>query len=154
MDTLLSLRIVNIPMWFREHNNKSDISTAVSVFLSQYLDRTFIEMFFAEHDLNEMAKPPWFFQPLHAYSIISICVSSSVASTGWSRIYQGGPHDSLFPYSVVQTSDGGYAMAVFANAVYIDNIGYMGHFTSQYELHIVKTRRLWKRSMESNIRPQ
>jgi len=66
------------------------------------------------------------------------CVSSTAASTGWSRTYQGGIYDSWVPFSVIQTSDGGYAMAVFADAHYVDNVGYQGHFTSQYELYLIK----------------
>ncbi len=66
-------------------------------------------------------------------------VPMTSASGGWSQIYQGGVYDSLLPLSVIQTSDGGYAMAVFADAKHIDNIGYEGHFTSQYELYLIKT---------------
>jgi len=39
---------------------------------------------------------------------------------------------------VIQTSDGGYAIAVFANAHHVDNVGYQGHFTTQYELYLIK----------------
>jgi hypothetical protein len=65
-------------------------------------------------------------------------VSSTAASTGWSRTYQGGGYDSWIPFSVIQTSDGGYAMSVFANAHHVDNVGYQGHFTTQYELYLIK----------------
>lgn len=65
-------------------------------------------------------------------------VSFVAASTGWSHTIQGGTYDSLIPFSVIQTGDGGYAMAVFADAKHIDNIGYLGHFTSKYELHLIK----------------
>ncbi|MFA5363594.1 MAG: FecR family protein [Candidatus Bathyarchaeia archaeon] len=66
-------------------------------------------------------------------------VSVTSASAGWTQIYRGGVYDELIPLSVIQTSDGGYAMAVFADAKHIDNIGYAGHFTSQYELYLIKT---------------
>ena len=79
------------------------------------------------------------FSTVTCVCLLAVFVSSSFASTGWSHIYRGGPNDSLLPYSVVQTSDGGFAMAVFANAVYVDNVGYVGHFTTQYELHLMKT---------------
>lgn len=65
-------------------------------------------------------------------------VSSTAASTGWSRIYQGGLYDAWIPYSAIQTNDGGYAMAVFSNAAYVDNVGYTGHFTKRYELYLIK----------------
>ena len=65
--------------------------------------------------------------------------SPITASSGWTQTFQGGLYDSLIPFSVIQTSDGGYAMAVFADAKHIDNIGYAGHFTSQYELYLIKT---------------
>lgn len=57
------------------------------------------------------------------------------ASVGWLRTYQGGPLDVLTPFSVVQTSDGGYATAVFA---YLRQEG-AGGLTSSYELQILKT---------------
>lgn len=60
------------------------------------------------------------------------------ASGGWTQSYHGGIYDSLIPLSMIQTSDGGYAMAVFADAKHIDNIGYEGHYTSQYELYLIK----------------
>jgi hypothetical protein len=64
--------------------------------------------------------------------------SSTAASSGWSRTYQGGSYDSWFPFSVIQTSDGGYAMVVVANAHYVDDVGYVGHFTTQQELYLIK----------------
>jgi hypothetical protein len=67
-----------------------------------------------------------------------LLVSSTSASSGWSRIYQGGVYDSWFPFSVIQSSDGGYAMAVFAFVHYVDDVGYQGHFTSGYELYLIK----------------
>jgi hypothetical protein len=79
-----------------------------------------------------------FLMVIACLSTVLLFVSSTAASPGWSRIYQGGPLDSWFPYSVIQTSDGGYVMAVFANAGYIDNVGYEGHFTMQYELYLIK----------------
>jgi hypothetical protein len=71
-------------------------------------------------------------------STVMFFVSSAAASTGWSRTYQGGLYDSWIPFSVIQTNDGGYAMAVFANAHHVDNVGYQGHFTTQYELYLIK----------------
>ena len=71
-------------------------------------------------------------------STVLIFVSSTAGSSGWSRTYQGGIYDSWLPFSVIQTSDGGYAMAVFAEARYIDDVGYVGHFTTQEELYLIK----------------
>jgi hypothetical protein len=65
-------------------------------------------------------------------------VSSTAASSGWSRTYQGGIYDSWIPFSVIQTSDGGYAMAVFADVHYIDDVGYVGHLTTDQELYLIK----------------
>jgi hypothetical protein len=65
-------------------------------------------------------------------------VSSTAASSGWSRTYQGGGYDSWIPFSVIQTSDGGYAMVVFANVHFVDDVGYQGHFTTRYELYLIK----------------
>jgi hypothetical protein len=79
-----------------------------------------------------------FLSVIACLSSVLLFVSSTAASSGWSRIYQGGPLDAWFPFSVIQTSDGGYAMVVFANARYIDNVGYEGHFTTQYELYLIK----------------
>ncbi|MBN1245509.1 FecR domain-containing protein [Candidatus Bathyarchaeota archaeon] len=79
-----------------------------------------------------------FFSVIACLSSVLFFVSSTAASSGWSRTYQGGIYDSWIPFSVIQTSDGGYAMAVFANAHYIDNVGYQGHFTTQYELYLIK----------------
>lgn len=79
-----------------------------------------------------------FLSVIACLSTVLLFISSTAASSGWSRIYQGGPLDSWNPYSVIQTSDGGYAMAVFANAHYVDNVGYEGHFTMRYELYLIK----------------
>jgi hypothetical protein len=67
-------------------------------------------------------------------------VYAANASAGWSQICSGGPYDSLFPCSVIQTSDGGYALAIFTIARPVDDIGYTGHINAGlYELHLVKT---------------
>jgi hypothetical protein len=64
----------------------------------------------------------------------------SAATTGWTRTYHGETTmDMLTPTSVIQTSDNGFALAVFAQAYHIDNVGYQGHFTTFYELQILKT---------------
>jgi hypothetical protein len=47
--------------------------------------------------------------------------------------------DILIPASIVQTSDGGFAIAINNEARRVDNIGYQGHFTQFYELQIMKT---------------
>ena len=47
--------------------------------------------------------------------------------------------DILTPTSVVQTSDGGYATAVYAYIRRVDNVGYQGHFNQSYEMQIIKT---------------
>jgi hypothetical protein len=72
------------------------------------------------------------------FSFVFFFVSPSAASSGWNHIYQGGSYDSWFPFSVIQSSDGGYAMAVFANVHYVDDVGYQGHFTTRYELYLIK----------------
>ena len=72
------------------------------------------------------------------FSSVLFFVSPSAASSGWSRFYEGGIYDSWFPFSVIQTGDGGYAMAVFAFVHYVDDVGYQGHFTSGYELYLIK----------------
>ena len=72
------------------------------------------------------------------FSSVLFFVSPSAASSGWSRFYEGGIYDSWFPFSVIQTGDGGYAMAVFAFVHYVDDVGYQGHFTSGYELYMIK----------------
>jgi hypothetical protein len=79
------------------------------------------------------------FSTIACVCLLGVFVSASFASSGWSRIYRGGPNDALLPYSVVQSSDGGFAMAVFANVIYVDNVGFAGHFTTQYELYLMKT---------------
>ncbi len=70
---------------------------------------------------------------------ILLIAPTTMASTGWIRTYQGEPLDILTLASVVQTSDGGYAMAISAFVRRVDNVGYQGHFTSSYELQIMKT---------------
>jgi hypothetical protein len=70
---------------------------------------------------------------------ILLILPTTIASTGWTRTYQGEPLDILTPASLVQASDGGFATAIFAYARRIDNIGFQGHFTESYELQIIKT---------------
>jgi hypothetical protein len=70
---------------------------------------------------------------------ILLVVPLTLAATGWSRTYQSEPMDILTPTSVVQASDGGYATAISDFARRVDNVGYQGHFTSFYELQIIKT---------------
>ena len=47
--------------------------------------------------------------------------------------------DIQIPASIVQTSDGGFTIAINNEARRVDNIGYQGHFTQFYELQIIKT---------------
>ena len=47
--------------------------------------------------------------------------------------------DFLTPTSAVQTLDGGYIIASSATLRRVDNVGYEGHFTTSYELQILKT---------------
>ena len=52
-----------------------------------------------------------FLMVIACLSAVLIFVSWTDASSGWSRTYQGGIYDSWLPFSVIQTSDGGYALA-------------------------------------------
>lgn len=47
--------------------------------------------------------------------------------------------DFLTPVSVVQTLDGGYATAISGVLSRVDDIGYEGHFSTTYQLQILKT---------------
>lgn len=82
--------------------------------------------------------------------VISLVSPTTMASTGWTRTYQGENMDILTPNSVVQTLDGGYATAINGMLRRVDNIGYDGHFTTSFELQILKTGSngiiQWKRS--------
>lgn len=62
----------------------------------------------------------------------------SLASIGWSKTYEGDGYDALFPESVIQTRDGGYAIAVFADTKRIAE-GSTWMLEEQYELWLVKT---------------
>ena len=71
--------------------------------------------------------------------VVSVFLTqTSVASTGWSQIYEGDGYDALFPYSVIQTSEGGYAMAVFADTKHIAE-GSSWRLEEQWELWLVKS---------------
>ncbi len=67
--------------------------------------------------------------------IVFSLITPIQASIGWRRTYQGGSMDVLTPLSVVQTTDGGYATAVFG---YIRQENEQG-LQSSYELQILKT---------------
>ena len=74
-----------------------------------------------------------------AYLLATLLFSTlGSASTGWSQIYQSGPYDSLIPYSVIQTSDGGYAAAVFAYTKWMNYSGLSPRLEGQYELWLIK----------------
>ncbi len=70
--------------------------------------------------------------------ILMFLVQAGVASSGWSQIVEGDGYDALFPHSVIQTSDGGYVMAVFADTKRIAE-GSSWMLEEQYELWLVKT---------------
>ncbi len=78
--------------------------------------------------------------------LLSITIPLTQCSTGWLKIYQGGSLDVLTPLSMIQTSDSGYAIAVFG---YIRQESSQG-LTSSYELQILRTdsngATLWKKS--------
>ncbi len=82
---------------------------------------------------------------LQTFSIASFLLvflllsSPTMASAGWTRTYQGEDMDILAPFSVVQTLDSGYATAISGMIRRVDNVGYEGHFTTSYELQILKT---------------
>jgi hypothetical protein len=93
---------------------------------------------------------------LQAYVITSFVLvillfsPMAIAASGWTRTYQGENMDVLTPVSVIQTLDGGYATAISGMLRRVDDIGYEGHFTTSYELQILKTDSnggvQWKRS--------
>jgi hypothetical protein len=71
--------------------------------------------------------------------IILLPTPTILASTAWTKTYQEEAMDIRNPTSIVQTTDGGFATAIYAILRRIDNIGYQGHFTTSYELQIMKT---------------
>jgi hypothetical protein len=93
---------------------------------------------------------------LQAFSLITFLIiilfvsPAALASSGWTKIYQGESMDFLTPVSIVQTLDGGYATAISGMLRRVDNVGYEGHFSTSYELQILKTDSnggvQWKRS--------
>lgn len=76
----------------------------------------------------------------------------AMGSLGWNRTYQGEAMDALSPTSVVQTGDGGYAIAISGFLRRVDNVGYQGHFTTSFDLELLKTNSdgetQWKRSFD------
>ncbi|MCW4047908.1 MAG: FecR family protein [Candidatus Bathyarchaeota archaeon] len=62
----------------------------------------------------------------------------SIASNGWSKTYEGDGYDTLIPQSVVQTRDGGNAIAVFADTKRIAE-GSTWMLEEQLELWLIKT---------------
>jgi hypothetical protein len=59
------------------------------------------------------------------------------AMSNWSRTYEGDGYDALLPYSIIETSDGGYAMAVFVNSKWIAETPSWS-MKEQYELRLIK----------------
>jgi hypothetical protein len=82
--------------------------------------------------------------------LIILIAPSAMASAEWTRTYQGEDMDILTPSSVVQTLDGGYVIAISGTLRRVDDVGYVGHMTTSYELQILKTDKnggvQWKRS--------
>lgn len=70
--------------------------------------------------------------------VILFPAQMSIASNGWSKIYEGDGYDALFPYSVIQTRDGGNAIAVFADTKRIA-AGSTWMLEEDYELWLIKT---------------
>jgi hypothetical protein len=91
-----------------------------------------------------------FFSITSSLLVILLVSPTTMASAEWTRTYQGENMDILTPTSVVQTIDGGYATAISGMLRRVDNIGYEGHFTTSYDLQILKTDSngvvQWKRS--------
>gem|GEM_PF-2751640 len=69
---------------------------------------------------------------------ILLLIPTATASEGWIKAYQGESMDVLTPTSIVQSSDGGFAVAVSGMLRRVDNVGYEGHFTTDFELQIMK----------------
>ena len=69
---------------------------------------------------------------------IMLLIPTATASEGWIKAYQGEPMDVLTPSSIVQSNDGGFAVTVSAMIRRVDNVGYEGHFTTTFELQIIK----------------
>jgi hypothetical protein len=74
-----------------------------------------------------------------AFIFFSLLISIFCFGSGaWTTIYQGSQYDSLLPYSIIQTSDGGYASAVFVDAKWVNDSGGSWHLDEQYELWLIK----------------
>ena len=69
---------------------------------------------------------------------ILLLIPTATASEGWVKTYQGESMDVLTPSSIVQSSDGGFAVTVSGMLRRVDNVGYEGHFTTTFELQIIK----------------
>ena len=69
---------------------------------------------------------------------ILLLIPTATASEGWIKTYQGESMDVLTPSSIVQSSDGGFAVTVSGMLRRVDNVGYEGHFTTTFELQIIK----------------
>ena len=84
--------------------------------------------------------------------VVLLLFPGALGSLGWNRTYQGEDMDLLYPTSVVQTDDGGYAIAIRGFLRRVDNIGYQGHFTTSNDLELLKTNSngetQWKRSFD------
>ena len=84
--------------------------------------------------------------------VVLLFFPGALGSLGWNRTYQGEAMDLLYPTSVVQTGDGGYAIAISGFLRRVDNIGYQGHFTTSNDLELLKTNSngetQWKRSFD------
>ena len=81
-----------------------------------------------------------------------LLIPTTTASPEWIKTYSGESMDYLNPTSMVQTNDGGFAIAVFGTLRRIDNVGFEGHFTTHDELQIFKIdssgELQWKRGYE------
>lgn len=69
---------------------------------------------------------------------ILLLIPTATASEGWIKTYQGESMDVLTPSSIIQSSDGGFAVTVSGMLRRVDNVGYEGHFTTTFELQIIK----------------
>ena len=82
---------------------------------------------------------------------ILLLIPTTTASAAWIKTYQGEIMDVLTPTSIAQSSDGGFAVTVSAMLRRIDNVSYEGHFTTSFELQIIKAdssgQIQWKRSL-------
>jgi hypothetical protein len=70
--------------------------------------------------------------------VLSSISPAVLASTGWGKIYEGDGYDALIPYSVIQTSDGGYAIAAYADTKKVVEDPYW-RLVEEWQFWLIKT---------------